>query len=140
MPPGLLDGVNGLEGGLASSHHVVEHDHMVSRPEVAFDELELAMGFRGFADGENLERGPGAGKNGAHANGQGQRIGAQGETAHGVQFEAALFGGGANQVEQHFPHEGGPDRVQGGQFTINIERTVPAGRQDEVAMENRLEL
>ncbi len=133
---GLLDGLDGLEGGIAASDDVIEDDDGVARGEVAFDELGLAVGLGGFADGEDLQQRGRGFHPGGHADGEGDRVGAHGEAAHGADGQAA----GGDLALDHGVHdaadEAGALGIERGEPAIDVKGTAAAGGEEEIAEED----
>ena len=82
-----LDGIDRFEGGSAGGDHVIDDDHAIAGFEIAFDLFACAVTFGFLADGENLERLVRVLGSGGHADGERDRVCAEGHAADSIDFE-----------------------------------------------------
>jgi hypothetical protein len=133
---GLLDGFDGLEGGIAAGDNVIEDYDGIAWGEVAFDEPGLAVGLGGFADGEDLEELWRGFDPGGHAYGEGDGIGPHGEAADGGDGQAGSLKLALDDGVHDATDEAGALGVEGGEAAIDVKGTAAAGGEDKIAEED----
>ena len=116
-----LDGIDGFQGGAAGGDDVIDDDHSVAGFEIAFDLFAGTMAFGLLADGENLKRFGRIFHRGGHPDGQGNRIGAEGHAADGVDFELLGVDFRTDGMPAEVADEQGSEGIERGDAAVDVE-------------------
>ena len=113
-------GFNGCDGRVAFGDDVIDHNDFVAGFEVPFDELGLAVAFRGFTDDERLQRDGRGFTIGMHAGRERDGIGAHGKTADAGDGDAEFARPLGDQAIHDLADEGGGFGIERGEAAVDV--------------------
>jgi hypothetical protein len=131
--PLLLDGLDGLEGGIPCGDDVIDDDHGSGSAEIALNAAAAAVAFGFLADGKGLDGRFRGSHGGGHGEREGERIRAEGEAANRGGSDAETGGLFQEEGVEQAADQKGTAGVKGGDAAVNVEVALFAGGQGKGA-------
>lgn len=129
----FFDDVDGFQGRPPGSNDIIDDDDVLAGGEISFDLLTYAVAFWLLTDGEDLDGFVWMVAGGGHADGEGDRVGAEGHTADGLDGEVFRVDFGSDGVPAEVANHCCAKGIQGGDAAVDVEIGLFPGGESELA-------